>query len=189
MVIPALHAQISHRFRGDAVPRGAVVTYGVGFGGVPLPNDLAADCHDLFAARFLPLLGPSIALDETIARLGPSPNGPSGSWSVDVLGGNSGGQVTPNVALLFKKRTNVGGRKHRGRFYLPGIIEAAVDAGGHLAGDAPTDFQAAATQFLSGLATAGLPMVVLHSDATDPTPVIALVVDNTAATQRRRLRG
>lgn len=189
MVIPAQHAQIAHHFGGDALPRGATVTYGVGFIGIPTPNSIAETCHALFALHFLPLMGSSVNMPETIARLGPSPDGPSGSFANPVSGGNSNNHVTPQVSVLIRKRTSSGGRRHRGRFYLPGLIESGVDPGGLLSGDTPAAFQDGADDFLAALATAALPMVILHFDATDPTTVISLDVDARVATQRRRLRG
>jgi hypothetical protein len=104
--------------------------------------------------------------------------------------GTQGANLLPqNCSALFKKSTGVGGRKNRGRFYVPGIAEALVGDTGVLSAGAITQFQGQADDFLGDLNTALLPMVVLHTSPLDtPTTVTALTIDTRIATQRRRLR-
>lgn len=190
MIIPTGYGHISHFFGGDASPRGAAVTYGVQAGGGSTVSEVAQFCHEAMAASFLPLLGPSTSLDETRCKFGPNDTGAFATYANVVLGGNTGAQVSPNVALLVEKQTGLGGRRGRGRMYIPGIIEAAVTEGGDLTGDAPTDFQNAADELLTLLLGSLIEMVVLHSVVSVvPTAVTALTVDQRVATQRRRLRG
>jgi hypothetical protein len=119
--------------------------------------------------------------------------------------------VTPNVAVLVHKRTSLGGRRNRGRLYLPWFLaEDGVDQVGTITPGSLAAIQTAMNDFLNLLETGGLigPMVVLHdstryvttrpspgvvvrtrSETTTPppTPVVALQVDGRIATQRRRL--
>jgi hypothetical protein len=100
--------------------------------------------------------------------------------------------LPPNCALLCKKSTSLGGRKGRGRFYVPWLLATAdVDEGGFIAPAKVLDCQTNASQFLSGLADANCPMVLLHGALTGvagpPSQVLSLTADRQVATQRRRL--
>lgn len=113
-------------------------------------------------------------------------------------GTNSTAKLPQNCALLVRKNTGIGGRRSRGRFFLPGIVsEANVDNVGRISGGAMTEYQSAADTQLVLLADPvgappSTPMVVLHSSGNsaiiDPTPVVSLSVDSVISTQRRRLR-
>jgi len=90
-----------------------------------------------------------------------------------------------NCALLIKKVTGLGGRKGRGRMFLP-VFNFGGDnflANGNLGGGVKTTMDTA----LAGL-LADFDWVLLHSDSTPPTPITALVCDPKLATQRRRMR-
>jgi hypothetical protein len=104
----------------------------------------------------------------------------------------------PNVAVLIKKRTALGGRRGRGRMYFPWFLgEGDADERGSISAAVQANLSAACENFRLAIAAAsgavpGTPMVLLHSTAplgpaVAPTPVIALVVDPLVATQRRRL--
>jgi hypothetical protein len=111
-------------------------------------------------------------------------------------GAGSADYLPQNCALLVKKQTNRGGRRGRGRFYVPMILpEASVDPVGNISGPQIEQKQTAADGFLEQLSTGPLntPMVLLHntegvSTAGAPDPVTKLTVDGVISTQRRRLR-
>lgn len=124
--------------------------------------------------------------------------------SIDGVGpGIQGPNATPqNTALLFRKTTASGGRRNRGRMFVPGLVEGSVGNTGVIStADAPA-YQTAADELFDNLVTLECPMVILHpavpgrpmKPATDalaaatPTPVTALQLQPVAATQRRRLR-
>jgi hypothetical protein len=104
-----------------------------------------------------------------------------------------------NSAHLVRKNTTAGGRRNRGRFYLPGVNEGGVNDVGVLDQSQITATNTALTNFL---AECFIPaelfegMVVLHSylagtpsgEQMAPTPVASLVCQPVIATQRRRLR-
>src|SRR4029453_202822 len=52
------------------------------------------------------------------------------STSAAAGGTVGGGSVPPNSAYLLKKTTALGGRKHRGRSYIPGVPREWVDGAG-----------------------------------------------------------
>lgn len=110
--------------------------------------------------------------------------------SGDEEGGNTDTGIQPGTALLLTKHTNLGGRKGRGRCYLPGLSEAAVDAGGNLTGDV-SGMRTDAEKFWEDM-TFGTPLevpVLFHDDdTTPPSPITDFSMSSQVATQRRRLR-
>lgn len=114
-------------------------------------------------------------------------------------GENQGQVMTPsipsNTSWLIKKVSGVMGRANTGRWYLPGVPEASVDASGGLDPAIRSAFQGAITDGMI-IFNAGGPMVLLHRNPLDPddystippTDVTNLLLDGTVATQRRRLR-
>lgn len=115
-----------------------------------------------------------------------------GGISTSVSGGAALTSLPPNCAVLIHKRTSRGGRRGRGRFFLPWAIgEGNVDEAGLVASLQMTSIQTAMTTWLGALSTANVPMVLLHDPGrTSPGPpnlVTALTVDKMISTQRRRL--
>ncbi len=98
-----------------------------------------------------------------------------------------------NTAILVQKRTSRGGRKGRGRMYLPpaSLHEPNVGATGDITGVTLTAHQTWADEVLAAMDLASQPMVLLHSEeagAIAPDPVTSLSVQPKVATQRTRLR-
>lgn len=105
------------------------------------------------------------------------------------LPGLAGGAMTPiNSAFLLQKRTGVGGRRGRGRMYLPGVSEGSVANDGTLE-----------TGIAAGLATniaawiAAMPgdweHFLLHQSVPyAPSLITTINVSPKVATQRTRLR-
>lgn len=107
------------------------------------------------------------------------------------VGGRAANALPQNCAVLIRKLAALGGRRNRGRFYVPGVDDTDILSNGALDPTRRTAWQTAANNFYLGFDSAldvGLP-VVLHTEAPfDPTDVEQFFVDNTAATQRRRMR-
>lgn len=114
-------------------------------------------------------------------------------------GGLDNAQSLPqNCAYLIRKKTGLGSRRGRGRFYMPSVNEVAVSAIGVIGGAQLGAVQAAWTEFFEacrdGVGEApAAPLVVLHDAAgagvePPPTVITALEVDDVIATQRQRLR-
>lgn len=108
----------------------------------------------------------------------------------------------PQVCMLVKKLTPLGGKKNRGRMYIPyNLSQAGVDEAGLITGSAVPDNQVVADNFLGDLVAASLPMViankVLALDVITGKPyvteinagpeVTSVIVEDHVATQRRRL--
>lgn len=156
-------------------------------------------CDRVFQAwddNFLPLMPNFITLTRVVGRFGQDAADDLIVQSTlpGQAGAVSGDFLPQNNACLIRKRTALGGRKNRGRMYVPYVLpEGNVDNSGIIAGTRVTAIQTAADDFqddlLAGDPGPSIPMVVLHSVSTDtPTPITTLEVDNLLATQRRRLR-
>lgn len=113
-----------------------------------------------------------------------------GEFVGNAAGGSVAGIPPPNVSVLVQKRTGLSGRKHRGRIYFPAITfaETEVDNAGEISSGTLSDLQDAFDLTLDSLATADLPIYLLHHEVLAPDRVTSLPVQPLIATQRRRLR-
>jgi len=188
MVIPEGFSLVNILFGGTAVPRGAAITFGVDNGG-QTSNAVTSDVIGaLTVSGLIDNLSTSINTVMVRAKNGPNATGPFAENPHVDAGAGPAAAVVPNTAGLVKKSTALGGRKGRGRFYLPGLPEGNVDSGGSIDSALVTAINTDLATFLATLATNGSPMVLLHSDLTTPTLVTSLSLEVVAATQRRRLR-
>lgn len=114
----------------------------------------------------------------------------TGASFSSITGIGTGAPMPPNCAVLLTKRTNRGGRKGRGRGFLPPMFfgEAQVDSLGIINPGDITPAQTAWNAALTDWNASGIPPVLLHSDATAPDPITAFELGGQIATQRRRLR-
>lgn len=104
------------------------------------------------------------------------------------VGGGSATMMPPNVSFLIGKTTNLGGRKGRGRNFLPWVREDKVDNVGTIDSTYRSDLQDAWVALIEGQeALIGGDAVLLHGDSTAPSPVVAWSVQSVVSTQRRRL--
>lgn len=189
MTIPAGFAQVNWFFVGAALPRGAQVTLGLDVNPLDTPADVALMAHNAVATNVVPIMSASVALLETMCKFGPDATGPSAVAGVQTVGGGSSSTVSPNVSVLVKKVTALGGRKNRGRFYWPGAIDTEVGPEGLLDSTAVGNWADAMAALYDALIAGNTTPEVLHGDATAPTEVTEFILDGTVATQRRRLRG
>lgn len=188
MIIPVTYAQVSHFFTGVGAPTGAAVTYGVDVSTVTDLSAVLTAVKNIWDAEIMPFVSDSVTHSETLVKFGPNDTGASGTIASGAVGGDASDQGSPAVAFLIQKRTVLGGREGRGRIYLPGVPEAAIDPDGSIDGGKVTQLQTAFDDFQAALATATIDAYLLHNSATLPTPITAWNVAATAATQRRRLR-
>lgn len=102
-------------------------------------------------------------------------------------GTRGGSLATPQVQTLIKKNTALIGRKHRGRIYIPDVLESDVSDNGTVAAAELTILSAIAAAWMSALSTGPfVAPVILHEDATAPTEITSMVPETKCATQRRR---
>lgn len=115
-------------------------------------------------------------------------------YGINEAGDDGDFPFPPNVATLVRKVTALGGRRGRGRFYLPGValMNNVTEAG--LIGDTFFNgFQVRLTDWYDALVNETVPgplgPVLLHSEApSSPAVITAFELQRKVATQRRRLR-
>lgn len=200
-VIPLDYAHVveSFAFSTDAEPM--VVTYGVGVDPAALPANataLATTLGGLFDTHIMPLVSSDvthIGTEVTWQSIAPPAPPDVGYDPSGVVGSAAGALMPQNNAFLVHKRTGLGGRGGRGRFYIPGVQEGNVGTTGVVAGAtvAAWNTNLAAWRTAVNGAAGVLNMVLLHSSpgayaATVPYDITSLSMDTVIATQRRRLR-
>lgn len=192
MEIPSGFAQANLKFTGSSVPTGAEITLGLDIAGYAgTPTDAAGDVTDAWAtAVMMQFYVPTCTLTGVLVKFGPNEDGPSAEIAVSRTGTDSGNGASPQVSALVQKRTAFGGRKNRGRFYLPGIAEGRLDQSGVFTSAFVDDLTDSLELFRTELIAASLDPVVLHAvPSADPIrPITALLPQSVAATQRRRQR-
>jgi len=187
--IPEFFAQVSVPFLQTGGTRKAFVTHGIdNQGAFTTPEDIAEAVWGAWETNMLPRIDTSVFLGPVHVQMGTGAGILSGDGTSSAVGGSAASSPPPQVAILIRKATGVGGRQNRGRMYLPwacdeggvselGILETAVIS-------ATND---AFAGYLADLDTAGVPMCLLHTGSAVPTRVISGTTDSLVATQRRRL--
>lgn len=191
-IIPPGFVEARHEFAipGDAGPAYLIVGYANEVSVSPIePDALASYVHTALGTTILPILSSEVSLVATDVVVGQDGDPLVGRVVETWVGGGSASVASPQVAALVSKRTGLGGRRNRGRLYLPGVVETSVDGGGYLTGTFATDLATAVGNWLDETVDVEMPMVLLHGSApSDPTPITSLVLSPKVATQRRRLR-
>lgn len=195
LVIPQFYANAIFRFAlaGDAEEM--ISTIGIDNTGVAEGQAVADQLRDEFIAAF-PANVISVGYTFKGVRLyvGPGPNhAVFESTGADHVGTNVSPAMPQNVAFLVSKKTASAGRRFRGRMFLPPFLigEDSVSTIGKLAPAQVTALQDRIDAWLMDPPT--YPKVLLHDDASlsplpPPTPITQLVLSDTVATTRRRLR-
>lgn len=188
MNIPTGFAQVNYFFTG-ALPRGAQVTFGIENPNHEPPSVLIEAMGGAYNQWIRPHATNQTTMSGILVKCGPNDTGASGEQVYGSTGLKIAGDVMPNVALLVKKNTLLGGRKGRGRFYWPILGEVNIDNGGYIVDGFRQEMQDAFDSFLQALADPQHGMFLLHNDVgVAPSRVTKLSVDGLIATQRRRLR-
>lgn len=121
-----------------------------------------------------------------------------GVLSASTTGSLAKNTLPPNCALLVHKLSARGGRRGRGRMFIPWVVsETDCDEAGLILTGSVTAYQSALNTFRSALSSSGNPMVLLHEPSQPgvghpstpgaPNVVTALIADPLISTQRRRL--
>lgn len=142
----------------------------------------------MWVARIMPLLSSGLQFTGTLVKLGPNTTGPSAISPASTSGGDAAAIVPGNVSVLIKKVVNAGGRKNRGRLFLPGLDEADVDSASGVASAKLTALGTGFTNLYNDMVAADLTPYVLHGDLTAPSLMTGFAPQLKVATQRRRLR-
>lgn len=194
--IPASYILASYRMTHTLVDDPMIVTMGWGVAVITVPSlAVSESIIDAFITRFTPQLGLDFRFTGGTCAWGPQPGtGPTFDVVRNVAGTGSAARATPNVAYLVRKRSVLGGRRHRGRIFIPGVHESNVDEGGNVISSYVTILQGVVDGWIAD--TKALPdveeAVILHAPGNTvvppPTKIEAMQVQTKVGTQRRRLR-
>jgi len=198
-LIPVGFADCALHFTRTADLEEMLITFGVEIVDPLPPGQLAIDISSAFKSAFPSSAYPAVVkYVRATARIGQEGGEETVEEKVENINGSASIQVqSSNCALLVKKRSNRGGRRGRGRMFVPWLDSTKVDPNGIYNATQVTTEQGRWTTFhdLLEVGQAGnpTPMVVLHNSEGNsppgtPTRVTQLVVDPIIATQRRRLR-
>lgn len=200
-IIPPGYADCSLELRHTTMARSAFITFGVMCSGVPA-DQVAQEALEPW---FLPGSSMNSLLDNGVVVVGCTARvGQDGGEALvayaesGAAGGASSSTVPANCAALIHKRTARGGRRGRGRVFVPWVLaESSVEESGLVATALKNQVQTAAGVWLTNLSNNSVPMYLLHSSSApgtdNPTPpgtpnaVTSLVVDSVIGSQRRRL--
>lgn len=114
-----------------------------------------------------------------------------GEFNNGLTGVKVGDGVIVNSALLIRKSTALGGRKNRGRCFVPCFAEdnSEITAAGLVTPSHVAAIQDRWDSFYSLLGEGFVEPYLLHTDPLDePTPITRFAVQGLLATQRRRMR-
>lgn len=208
MTIPEFFYQATIEMIGTALPNGAAWT----FGGANIATTTAEDVANRVAvaissSTLMSNFSSSVEISAVLIKLGPDETGPSFYRVTGIPGSLGSAAVPPAVSALVVKSTDAGGRRGRGRFFLPGLLETEVTQAGVIDGARRSAINTDLAALLTLLDTDDLPMVLLHDRSTEwvlvdgqprriptggapPAPDIVnqLSVQASAGTQRRRQR-
>ena len=166
-------------------------TLGISFT-TDMPAGIAAAILDAWADAFEPLTCIEWEFTDCTVKAGPVETGATQEASTTGRFGNVAATCyPPNVAVLVRKVTALGGRRGRGRMYTAGgAYNGVVNGAGMLDSEQADDLDTAWFGF-HGVVKA-LPgieeFVLFHNNLTAPTTIIDFSVQRLLATQRRRLR-
>lgn len=193
-VIPAGFAQVAYATLTSGDSEEMLWTCGLDVSGGGTSDALLADLKTAWDDNLLPITSSVVTLSRIMLKYGPVSTGPAFELPGGELGTDGGALQPPNCAVLVQKRTIMGGRKGRGRVYLPGIssVSGGLDSAGNFTQAKADDVTAAMegwrTDITAGDTGPGATPVLLHSDATTPDEIVAFTCVPKLATQRRRLR-
>lgn len=191
--IPIGFAQVEFTWTvaGDAEPM--VCTIGVS----PAVGDDAADIASaldtawLTEANAASMVNNQYTIGPTTARYRVGAGDPVVATLGTPTPGTATGAALPNnCAMLIQKRTAIGGRRNRGRMFVPPCWqnEAGVTAAGVIDSGSVATIQTRLNSFLAAVEGDARALVILHSDGGTPTQISSLTLASVIATQRRRLR-
>lgn len=194
---PAGFAEVTFIFQLTGRPRQA--TWGLGIDSANFaeqsPEDIATLAYAAMTGTTEPyfashmIVGWSFVGVNCVKMLEDGPI--SGQHLATLAGSQAGGAVPVNTSVLLTKQTSGGGRRNRGRAYVPPVypLETNVDGGGVIDGTQVGQLQGWYNNGYDALVLAELQPVLFHQSAPfTPTGITGFLVGSQMATQRRRMR-
>lgn len=193
VIIPEGFGQASLLFGLAGKPDEMVVTFGYIAGGIA-PSATPGEILTSWTGSGKPFFGAAMMTGWTVKGVRTTEMTSTGplvyQHMAAVVGTASGATAPPNCAVLVRKLTARGGRKGRGRMFLPPCVrtETDIDALGNFDAAWASAFDAKLALSLADMVTTGNNMYLLHEDGTAPNEVTALSTQLLLGTQRRRMR-
>lgn len=190
--IPPGFAEVSHKMTNSLNGKQYANVFGIRIEAAD-DETLANDLNTAFQEELVGVIPNHFPSVQTTVRIGTSePSAPIVLES-DALAvaGYSSSSAPANVSVLVRKVTALGGRRNRGRMYLPTPSSTAVNESGQLVTATLAAYQTSINNWKAAvLAITGVEaMVILHNaPGFDPQDITSLTVQQLVATQRRRLR-
>jgi hypothetical protein len=197
-----LEVAYRHALVGDAEEM--LVTQG--FKIFDIPSNIATfagQVADLWVTHILPNIGAEYTFKGVHLAFGPDGQGIRFSLERTQASTNALQPLPQNTAVLVRKNTGLGGRRNRGRMYIPGVPEGSVSSSGALFVAYQTEFQSDINNWqAANIALIDIEFHALfHATPDDtstgvpvpqpaiaPSAVTSMTVQSKVATQRRRLR-
>jgi len=194
--VPANHVELIFRMKMLNDNEEMLCTIGAGEEAATGFGQAQADnCKTTWGQFIMPLLANNTTFVGLTARTGPDGSAIVFESPASVVGSYAGSALPPNCSLLVRKRSNQGGRRNRGRMYIPGCPEGVVEPNGDLTAAYLTSFQQQINAWRTALAdVSGISeLAIFHTTGLGlpglpPTMITSLIADKKIATQRRRLR-
>jgi len=196
LVIPPGYAQVFLRWTLTGDTEEMLSGIGVRLqAGVSDPVDIAEDVTNFWLSRYTNGdLSGAYTMVGARCYVGSDGDYPVGEFTV-ASGGGSGATVCPsNCAMLIKKLSALGGRRNRGRMFIPPgyMSEANVDHNGFITPGTLATLQSDADNFYADITSASTltdGAVIFHTESpTAPTLITSLTVAPQIATMRQRMR-
>lgn len=200
LIIPVNYAQVILPLKHASLARTAVITYGINTADAAGDYTVLADDQVLkFHNAWTSELDSQVTIGPAVLRVGQDGGDPLAvEGSVTETGDETAAMLPPNNNLLVKKASNLGGRRGRGRCFIPWVVQdAACDEVGVID---PTSLAVRISDAESWLAvlagttpgTYESPMYILHDSrgaGTEPSPtlVTGLTCPALIAVQNRRI--
>ena len=194
MPIPAGWCQCSIKLLNSALTRPAAVTYAFERAEAMDTTANANLALSLFKTHMAPRIDSGVTIGPATIHIG-STSGESFAVVSTTAPGGGGASLQsppPNVAVLLRKQTARGGRRGRGRMYVPwACLETDIDEAGLLAVTAVNAWTTAAEAWRGAHVTNDAQLGILHEPGVtatwSPDPLTGIFCDRVVATQRRRL--
>lgn len=159
-------------------------------------TEMASDAYDALSATGAPCASGSMMDDYSFlgisCALGTATGDIVGQRLATISGTVNDACPPSNCAALVNKSTALGGRRYRGRFFVPvaEINEGAVDQLGVISGSTLTAFAGHWVDAYDNLVAADIIPHLFHQGAGAPVPTVitAFTAQTQLATQRRRMR-
>jgi len=198
MFLPSGMAEVAFHFQCAGIVDQIITTLGIHPDGLLTPVQIATAVSNAWTTSTAPggpFQASNMSNQYTLATVSctlMTATGPTiGEYAANVVGGSAVSRPPAQVAILVRKQTARGGRKGRGRMFLPAatIPEGEIDEAGRLQTATLTREQPKLNAVITAMVTAQCTPVLLHADnLTIPDNITGLQMQSIVGSQRRRLR-